>query len=661
MASEPMLFQENNEVIPVETYAEPHIWIRRLVIIDKLAAEASVLRRVRFRPGINIITTEPRQPDDTKPVGHSVGKSLLIRLIRYCLGDSQYCTDNLRQKVISKVENAYVLATFRIARNDWVVARPLGLEFGSRHAWCAQSCHLRDLFTESRRPYSDFLAAINVATSKCYAEIELPQASRRAEWKDLLGWLCRDQDCHFGHHAEWRYYEAESGPRVLSREDAYLVMRMAMGLLGPEETGLIADHRQRLKQNAAAQKELTELQPQVDYVESQWRRMIPELARLPLAGSIPDALEEMAQEKQQSLKRLLDAEMTRCREIVDSCHNQANELAKQQGVVEQELKQLQADKAAQRAILEGLQSDAAGQAMQSLGTGGFDCPFYDTQATAFAAGCPGKAALKLPLASPERTVCIEACRGQITGIETKIRECLTRVGNLDAKVTAAQKELANAQNTLQQLHEKLPVEIGAWKDRESLAEGLKEARAVLIRKQDELPKFAARVEESKGLLAASRERLGKSLNELSRYYTILLRRTITPDADGKITVDGNGLHPEPGLSVADSGTTLREYADVLSFDVACLTAAICGFGHLPRLWMHDSPRQADSEEQLYHSLLRWLRDLEASYPNGIKPSFQYILTTTSAPPAELNAAPYVRLRLHARQPSGKLLKIDFGK
>ncbi len=661
MTSQQMLFKEDEHVTPLDAFTEPHIWIRRMVIVDKWAVNATILRRVHFRRGINIITTEPRQPDDTKPVGHSVGKSLLIRLIRYCLGDSQYCTDNLRKKVVSKLENAYVLATFRIAGNDWVVARPLGLEFGSRHAWCAQSCHLRDLFTESRRPYSDFLAAINVATSKCYAEIELPQASRRAEWKDMLGWLCRDQDCHFGHHAEWRYHEAESGPRVLSREDAYLVMRMAMGLLGPEETGLIADHRQRLKQQADAQKELTELQPQVNYVESQWRRMIPELARSPLAGSIPDALEEMAQEKQQSLKRLFDAEMNDCRNIVDSCHNQANELAKQRGVVEQELKQLQTDRVAQQAILEGLQSDAAGQAMQSLGTGDFDCPFYDTQATAFAAGCPGKTALKLPLASPERTVSIEACRGRITAIEKGIQECLARVGNLDAKVTASQEELTNAQNTLQQLHEKLPVEIGVWRDRESLAKDLKQARSVLIHKQNELPKLAARVEESTGRLAASRDRLGKSLNELSRYYTILLRRTITPDADGKITVDGNGLHPEPGLSVADSGTTLREYADVLSFDVACLTAAVCGFGHLPRFWMHDSPRQADSEEQLYHSLLRFLRDLEASYPKGIKPSFQYILTTTSAPPAELSAAPYVRLRLHARQPSGKLLKIDFGK
>ena len=97
------------------------------------------------------------------------------------------------------------------------------------------------------------------------------------------------------------------------------------------------------------------------------------------------------------------------------------------------------------------------------------------------------------------------------------------------------------------------------------------------------------------------------------------------------------------------------------FDLACLAASLCGVGHLPRFWIHDSPRQADSEEQLYYSVLRLISDFEASYPKGKRPAFQYILTTTSAPPAEVNRPPFVRMRLHARAGSGKLLKCDFGK
>ncbi len=101
MTFQQVLFKENEHVTPLDAFTEPHIWIRRMVIVDKWAVNATILRRVHFRCGINIITTEPRQPDDTKPVGHSVGKSLLIRLIRYCLGDSQYCTDSLEDSCSS--------------------------------------------------------------------------------------------------------------------------------------------------------------------------------------------------------------------------------------------------------------------------------------------------------------------------------------------------------------------------------------------------------------------------------------------------------------------------------------------------------------------------------------------------------------------------------
>ncbi len=661
MTFQAKLFEENNEVSPLEAFHEPNIWIRRLVVVDRLAAKATVWRRVHFRCGINIITTDARRPDDIKPIGHSVGKSLLVRLIRYCLGDTQYCTEHLRKKISLKRENAYVLAAFRIAGIDWVVARPLGLEFGSRYAWCVQSRRLGDLlFIDKRRPYGDFLSAVNVATSKCYADIDLPQAGRRAEWKDLLGWLCRDQDCHFSHHAEWRYREAESGPRVLSKEDAYLVMRMAMGLLGPDETGLIAEHRKVLRQSTDAQNEVNNLEPQILFAESQWRRQIPDSGALPLAGPLPDTLEDIAKNKQESLQRFLDGEITRGQASIKALQKDTNDLAKQSGVLEQELKQLQADRTTQQKFLDGLEKDAADQAMESLGAGGFNCDYFPTQTAAFAAGCPGKTTLQLPLASPERTVCIDACRARISLIDSKIQDCMRRVGEHDALVTKAQSKLTKAQEGLQQLNKRVQVKIGIWKDRRAQARRLKEARTALVRKRNQLPTLLTRVRESQERLAASRDLLGKNLNELSHYYTILLRWTITAGAEGKVTVDGNGLHPEPGAAVANSGTTLREYADVLSFDLACLTAAVCGFGNIPRFWVHDSPRQADSEEQLYHSVLRFLYDLEGRFPRGRKPSFQYILTTTSPPPPEINGYPFVRLRLHARNEEGKLLKCEFG-
>jgi hypothetical protein len=94
---------------------------------------------------------------------------------------------------------------------------------------------------------------------------------------------------------------------------------------------------------------------------------------------------------------------------------------------------------------------------------------------------------------------------------------------------------------------------------------------------------------------------------------------------------------------------------VLGFDFACLIAHITGLGHLPGLFLHDSPREADMEDTLYHRLFGLAAHLEAVFA-GADPSFQYIVTTTTPPPDDLDRDPYVRLRLDARQDDGLLLR-----
>lgn len=80
-----------------------------------------------------------------------------------------------------------------------------------------------------------------------------------------------------------------------------------------------------------------------------------------------------------------------------------------------------------------------------------------------------------------------------------------------------------------------------------------------------------------------------------------------------------------------------------------------GGRHLPGLVLHDSPREADIENALYHRLFDLAGHLENIF-DGAAPSFQYIVTTTTPPPDELDRDPYVRLRLDARQDDGLLLR-----
>jgi hypothetical protein len=103
---------------------------------------------------------------------------------------------------------------------------------------------------------------------------------------------------------------------------------------------------------------------------------------------------------------------------------------------------------------------------------------------------------------------------------------------------------------------------------------------------------------------------------------------------------------------------MATFSTVLGFDLACLATSICGQGFFPRFLIHDSPREADIEEPMYHELFKLVAEWESEY-DGREPSFQYIVTTTTRPPDVYAGLPWTRLELDARKPDGRLLGIDF--
>lgn len=97
---------------------------------------------------------------------------------------------------------------------------------------------------------------------------------------------------------------------------------------------------------------------------------------------------------------------------------------------------------------------------------------------------------------------------------------------------------------------------------------------------------------------------------------------------------------------------------LLAFDLAALTASIEGHGHFPGFLIHDGPREADMDEALYQRLFLFGRLLEAPF-EGREPSFQYIITTTAAPPDEVRTGRWtLQPVLDASTPEGRLLGLD---
>jgi hypothetical protein len=148
----------------------------------------------------------------------------------------------------------------------------------------------------------------------------------------------------------------------------------------------------------------------------------------------------------------------------------------------------------------------------------------------------------------------------------------------------------------------------------------------------------------------------KRRNQVSRCFDRAIKALLGPDAGGQVTLDARGMRPEPDGTVPLRGGAFRPLGMVLAFDLACLAAAVGGVGRLPAFWLHDSPHEGDIEPLLYERLFRFARDLEVAYGER-EPAFQYIVTTTTAPPAELGQPPFARLTLDARDETGLLLGV----
>ncbi|RDE05962.1 hypothetical protein DVW87_12330 [Sphingomonas aracearum] len=76
----------------------PRLWIRRLVIWNKLSEPP--VRDIPLRPGLNIIWS-PSAESVGDHMGHGGGKTSFCRLVRYCLGEESFGTETQRQRIAS--------------------------------------------------------------------------------------------------------------------------------------------------------------------------------------------------------------------------------------------------------------------------------------------------------------------------------------------------------------------------------------------------------------------------------------------------------------------------------------------------------------------------------------------------------------------------------
>lgn len=636
------LFPDDSDVTPPTNPGPPVLWLRRLVLVRERNVGGEVIQDIPLRLGLNIIDTPESPPDETRTVGHNVGKTLLVRLIRYCLGDRNFANRQLRFQIQNIFPDGYVLAEVVVAGVCWAIAKPLGR---GQSSWAIPGGRCEDLRgdTSAFRSYDDFKQAVQDAIMARLPNVALPHEGRTLTWTDLLGWLARDQRCRFRHHNEWREPEMDSGSPSLKIEDANVVTRIAMGVLDPQErelSGQLGSLRQQRKQ---AEEERDGLERNIRYTRAYLMRRLGITSEAPLgplfAGAARQNLTALRQQLQETLEQVIsssdlerfEAERLRVQRELGDAEGQLRQTQAQRMRVETQLRQAEA----------GTRTSEVISFLQLIKCELPDCPLAKSNRP------PGTSDPILVARAAEY-------REELHQIEDNCSGLTRRVADLNEAERDAAEQLSRRRQDYDRRMKEIQGKVGQC---HLLGEQIDEYE-LDINKHQALTESCQRVE---GLITATQnersEMLGRhqrQFEELNSHFGQVLRQLL-PDARGSLVLDNRvGLAPRTDDA---TGEAIGTAGKVIGFDLACLVASIAGLGEHPRFLIHDSPREADLERTAYYRLFQWAVDLEKMFSG--EPPFQYILTTTTPPPPALAAPPYVCLTLDARETSGLLLKAKF--
>ena len=454
-------------------------------------------------------------------------------------------------------------------------------------------------------------------------------------WLTTLAWLTRDQECRFDHPLDWRAPESDSDSPVrnLGRMAVLQAMRALIGALDPEEVALVetieraeeafnqAD-RDRTLRTWAVQQRRDALKlgkdegVQLSFPPAEEHRESP-----------PDEDFETALRQAHDEVLQTDREFTQTKATLDTRR--------------EELRWLQGE------LTVGLNRAAVGA--QPV------CMICEVPIDrALAEGC--RLSHKLPD--------LERVRAEREAVESRVEQARRDIRALEQTLLEAEAQRDAAAQRLKALRAKQDeAKAGRTKaNEEAQIRGRRQHQEAELVEATRLRDLAqARAAECFATLERHRVRLkdlrdaqALHLDRFNHHFGALVHHLVGSGASGRISVDGNGLHTKVTLG-GDRTTAAIESLKVIAFDLAALLLAVEGRAHLPAFLVHDSPREADLGLSIYHPIFTLMRKLEAL---GTAPAFQYIITTTTQPPPELQKLPWLRLELHGAPKEERLLRRD---
>ena len=634
-----------------------------------------------FLCGVNIVWAEEAEDTDAKAniTGHSAGKTTFCRLFRYVLGERTFGTKPAMELIRKAFPDGYIAAELHFRGRKWAVARPFG---SGRMSFIREDVTIEKLLAQRGRTITQESYPKEIGLESLLDELEtgtIVQTAEQIRWSHILAWCTRDQEARFQSIHDWRSprSEADTPSFRFPKAGPLFVMRAVLGLFLPEE--LRAEERlaelqvEKDRLNKEIDDKRREPQFRVTLYEHQLRQRLkfvfPEerdVDSLPFRSNnlFIEDLERLTQKARSSFEELIEKGEFERKGLQKQIDEFGVELLLQQRTLDNfevlfalgdsatlELNTAISKRQEQRMHIEELKD--------SLCTLGDilieDCSHIQTRQRLLQI-TELQDANAMKQAEASRTEERQKINDKKAAIQEEI-ECIkaSRQNTIERRddLAARIREQKYSMRKIVDIYD----ELVTWSQRRDKRVGYEELER-LRRELDSVEKEAAGIGSELGSLIRQHE---KNREQLTAIFSGAVKSVLSSERyDGLVSFDNRELAFRITHGSAMTGEAV-ETLSVLLADVATIIYnSVSRKAHLPGFLLHDSPREADLGIQIYNSFIRFVASLQEHFGEAANCPFQYIITTTTAPPAELQTDKYVKLQLNASSAEGLLLRHNIG-
>ena len=485
-----------------------------------------------------------------------------------------------------------------------------------------------------------------------------PGAHENAAWLFALAWLSRDQECRFDHILDWRHRRADTGSVAIgpTKDQLLVVVRAFLGIIGQEEARLKTEREQIAEKKRTQERDIAFYQRQ----SNQRNNEIIEALDIDQAnvGSDELGLAILGDAADRRLEESKKLDISDDLSSLESSRQQRETSLKEMAVLDSDITRFKATRELHDQQLKALRGERSNLvANEIIARLGSSCPVCLVPIEqAMAEGCKLSAhpwdPTKVQSDKDRIAEQMKACDGAIKRADRFIAEHTSQLQGLQQQEAKLAKEIGNLERKIEEVKNQQRQKEFSAKQLVGKVSTQKLALESINKAKKTLEDLVREDERSANQEAKLRSQHSATMSRLRELFSYVCKGLLGNQVKASLILSGQGLQAD-----VEVGGMAMESLKAVAFDLAAMLMSIEGYSMLPAFLVHDSPREADLGEAIYHRLFRLVRSLERL---GDAHAFQYIITTTSRPPDDYCQLPFLVAELQGSKAEERLLRQNLG-